>query len=604
MRMLARFGLFGMLSLLYGLTWGQAPDGAVGEALEQAQAQYERGEYDAAEDACTQLIEQYPAFAEAHDLRAKARRSLREHLGARPPANAVLVRGKEDKEAYTSQRAGAWGGLAFVSAFIAAVVVMGVVRVYRSRLEEEGEYGRYGAPQELEGLQEWDVVEPRPEEQMARLGQSEEVKKNPFAIFTLGAKLRERPSWPQAIWPILATSGFPCAIVFLYRMEPSNGWPLKSGWDVLALPLVMFGGATLLINGTIQFWSVLKRVLGWGTPRKAAGGVGQRTASLWREVLSWAFILLAPVAVILFFTEPVAGTGLRYVPAMPAVRSHVVTLYIILAAPCYWIAFFIKVLEIYADTWAYRLRFVPTLRARTIAMARYAHAHSLHYARRNVDTFLVDWVKHPDDPRVVPYYKRDWHKRVWEPPASAVYDGWRSVFGYPANVLSGECNGRRIRVFDYHDCIDFGFPISKRVSYLMEMNPTDFTAVSIEEDYNLPGLLIYPEGLWDKIAKRMRQTDIDMDSIEFSERYRIWSKDRKFAYDVCHGRAMEFLMAHPDMAVRIEDQVRSFRFPALVAMADLTQRIDEAITFCGLLPRYLRDNAQPAPDTQAPHHAG
>lgn len=75
-----------------------------------------------------------------------------------------------------------------------------------------------------------------------------------------------------------------------------------------------------------------------------------------------------------------------------------------------------------------------------------------------------------------------------------------------------------------------------RFSYLIVQLPFDA----------VPDLLIRHEGLLDKIAAVFSDRDIDFESEEFSRKFMVASPDRKFAYDICHPRMIEFLLAaHP-----------------------------------------------------------
>ena len=67
-----------------------------------------------------------------------------------------------------------------------------------------------------------------------------------------------------------------------------------------------------------------------------------------------------------------------------------------------------------------------------------------------------------------------------------------------------------------------------------------------------PDLDIRPENLFDKIAGVFSDTDIDFESEEFSRKFHVACADRKFAYDICHPRMMEFLLASRPPAVDVE----------------------------------------------------
>ncbi|HEX9815549.1 MAG TPA: hypothetical protein VGB18_01100 [Candidatus Thermoplasmatota archaeon] len=58
-----------------------------------------------------------------------------------------------------------------------------------------------------------------------------------------------------------------------------------------------------------------------------------------------------------------------------------------------------------------------------------------------------------------------------------------------------------------------------------------------------PGLTIVPEHVGHKLFDALGGDDIDFESDEFSRRFWVRCGDRKFAYDVIHGRTMEHIMA-------------------------------------------------------------
>jgi hypothetical protein len=69
---------------------------------------------------------------------------------------------------------------------------------------------------------------------------------------------------------------------------------------------------------------------------------------------------------------------------------------------------------------------------------------------------------------------------------------------------------------------------------------------------NVPNLLIRPEGMFDKLAGALGFDDIDFESAEFSRKFHVKSGDKKFAYDVCHPRMIEFLMNGRPPTIDIE----------------------------------------------------
>jgi len=76
--------------------------------------------------------------------------------------------------------------------------------------------------------------------------------------------------------------------------------------------------------------------------------------------------------------------------------------------------------------------------------------------------------------------------------------------------------------------------VTYRLSYLIVQFPRS----------GVPDLLIKPEGIFDKLGQALGFDDIDFEDFEFSKRFVVKSSDRRFAYDVCHPRMIEWLKAH------------------------------------------------------------
>ncbi len=59
----------------------------------------------------------------------------------------------------------------------------------------------------------------------------------------------------------------------------------------------------------------------------------------------------------------------------------------------------------------------------------------------------------------------------------------------------------------------------------------------------VPDLMIRPEGVLDSMAAALGFDDIDFEDAEFSRMFMVKCTDRRFAYDLCHPRMIEFLKA-------------------------------------------------------------
>ena len=108
---------------------------------------------------------------------------------------------------------------------------------------------------------------------------------------------------------------------------------------------------------------------------------------------------------------------------------------------------------------------------------------------------------------------------------------------YAYNILEGRYREHDITVFDYH----------------YETHSTGSDGKSDTEHHHfsffiltLPAyfeeLTIAKESFFSKIAQAVGYDDIDFESHEFSKKFVVRSKDKKFAYDFCNARMIEYLL--------------------------------------------------------------
>ncbi len=119
------------------------------------------------------------------------------------------------------------------------------------------------------------------------------------------------------------------------------------------------------------------------------------------------------------------------------------------------------------------------------------------------------------------------------------------------NTMTGrvELGGRSFacRMGDYRYKITTGTGKSRRTTTYR------FSYCALDLPFGpVPNMLIRPEGLFDKLTSVFGSRDIEMESAEFNKRFHVQSTDRRFAYDVCHPRMMEFLLQNPGPTVDIE----------------------------------------------------
>lgn len=153
---------------------------------------------------------------------------------------------------------------------------------------------------------------------------------------------------------------------------------------------------------------------------------------------------------------------------------------------------------------------------------------------------------------------------------------------YASHVLSGNLDGLPVMAFDFH----------------YETQSTDSKGNTQTEHHHysvflttlpraFPELTIRPEGIFSKVAQAFGYDDIDFESAEFSRRFCVRSRDRKFAYAVCHPAAMEFLLNLDKIDLEIEGHtLASIKLNSLRPDA-VERELRCLLAFRNLLPEYL-----------------
>jgi len=153
---------------------------------------------------------------------------------------------------------------------------------------------------------------------------------------------------------------------------------------------------------------------------------------------------------------------------------------------------------------------------------------------------------------------------------------------YIQHCLSGTLSGQPILAFEHH------YQTESRDSEGQRSKRHHYTAVfTTPLPKSFPELTIRPEGVFSKIAQAFGYADIDFESAEFSRRYCVRSRDKKFAYDICHPLAMEFLLKHHDLELEIEDTTLAALKPGNLELATFATSARRLLAFRRLLPDYL-----------------
>jgi hypothetical protein len=152
---------------------------------------------------------------------------------------------------------------------------------------------------------------------------------------------------------------------------------------------------------------------------------------------------------------------------------------------------------------------------------------------------------------------------------------------YAANVLSGNYQQNKILAFDYH-----------YATYHTDKSGTHkddhwFSFFILTLAAIFPDLTIRRENFLTKIAEVFGYQDIKFESAEFSKTFNVRSPDKKFAYDVCNAKMMEYLLANRDLSVEMENEVIALAFNTRLSVGQIEFNLRRLVEIRSRLPEYL-----------------
>ncbi|MFZ1071831.1 MAG: hypothetical protein WAO21_00200 [Verrucomicrobiia bacterium] len=148
---------------------------------------------------------------------------------------------------------------------------------------------------------------------------------------------------------------------------------------------------------------------------------------------------------------------------------------------------------------------------------------------------------------------------------------------YANNMLSGNYQQNEILAFDYHYTTGSGKSREEHnLSFFILTMPALF-----------PDLTIRRENFLTKVAGVFGYQDIKFESAEFSKAFCVRSPDKKFAYDVCNAKMIEYLMANRDLSVEIENQVLALAFNTRLSVEQVESNLRRLVEIRSRLPEYL-----------------
>jgi len=148
---------------------------------------------------------------------------------------------------------------------------------------------------------------------------------------------------------------------------------------------------------------------------------------------------------------------------------------------------------------------------------------------------------------------------------------------YASNSLYGQYRGHEVNVFDYHYTTGHGKNRKHhRLSFFLIEIPVVF-----------PELTIVPEDVFSKIGQAIGYDDIDFESHEFSRKFCVRSKDKKFAYDFCNAKMIDYLLSNNELSIEVENNVLAIYFNRRLAPEHIEKNLNHLIEIRSLMPDYL-----------------
>ena len=152
---------------------------------------------------------------------------------------------------------------------------------------------------------------------------------------------------------------------------------------------------------------------------------------------------------------------------------------------------------------------------------------------------------------------------------------------YARNVLSGTYQQNQVLAFDFH------YETYTQGKSGRQTHHHWFSFFILTLPAFFPDLTIRPENFLTRVAEVFGYQDIEFESAEFSQAFNVRSRDKKFAYDVCNAKMMEYLLANRDLSVEIENQVLALAFDTCLSVEQVESNLQRLVEIRSRLPDYL-----------------
>jgi len=153
---------------------------------------------------------------------------------------------------------------------------------------------------------------------------------------------------------------------------------------------------------------------------------------------------------------------------------------------------------------------------------------------------------------------------------------------YVFNRISGAIEGNEVNAFDYH------YETYSRDSKGRRSTHHHYYSIfTLSLPARFPELNIEREGFFSKIGQALGFDDIDFESLEFSKRYKVKSRDKKFAYDFCNAQMIDYLLQQQDLIIEVDGHTLALTFKGKLAVQAIRPNLDRLLQIRSLMPGYL-----------------
>jgi hypothetical protein len=153
---------------------------------------------------------------------------------------------------------------------------------------------------------------------------------------------------------------------------------------------------------------------------------------------------------------------------------------------------------------------------------------------------------------------------------------------YAFNILSGRCRQSEVLAFDYHY-----EPSGKGADHELQSTHRCLTTAMVLMPGYFPELRIVPEGLLTKITEVMGGPGIHFESDEFSRAFSVRCSDKRFAYDVCNARVIDYLLENRDLNLHLQRCVLALVSDTQWPVRQVEANLQRLVEIRSRLPEYL-----------------